>query len=61
MLLYLEFANIIWLALTELFQTVGGLFNGFMPICSNLFTVECVHAVHIFFVQCSSIMTAELL
>ena len=35
MLLYLEFANIIRLALTELFQTVGGLFNGFMPICSN--------------------------
>ena len=58
--LYLEFANIIGLALTELFQTVSSLLNGFVAICCHLFTVERVHTAHIFFVQCSSIMTAEL-
>lgn len=61
MLLYLEFANIIRLALTELFQTISGLLNGFVAICCHFFAIERVHAVHIFFVQCSSIVTAELL
>ena len=60
MLFHLEFADIIGLALTELFQTVGGLFNGFMSICSNRLAIECVHAVYICFMQCSSIVTAKL-
>ena len=60
MLFHLEFANVIRLALTKLFQAVSSLFNSFMPICGNFFTIERVHAAHIFFVQRSSIVTAEL-
>ena len=60
MLFYLEFAYIIWMILTKFFQAVSSLLNGFVAICCHLFTVERVHTAHIFFVQCSSIVTAKL-
>lgn len=57
---YLEFAYIIWMILTKLFQTVSSLLSSFMTICGNLFTIERVHTAHIFFVQCSSIVATKL-
>ena len=60
MLFHLEFANIIRLALAELFQTVGGLFNGFVSIRSNLFTIN-VYTRFIFALcSASSVVAAEL-
>lgn len=55
-----ELANIIWMVLAKLFQAVSRLLGGFMPICSNCLVIERVHAVHVLFVQRSSIVAAEL-
>lgn len=50
MLFYLELANIIRMALAELFQAVGSLFNSFVAIRCHAFTIERVHAAHVRFV-----------
>ena len=60
MLFYFEFANIIWVVLAKLFQTVSGLLNGFVAIYCYFSVIERVHTAYVFVVQCSSIVTTEL-
>ena len=60
MFCHFELVNIFRMVLTKFLQAVGGLLNGFVAIRRYLFTIERVHAVHIFFMQYSSVVAAEL-